>query len=396
MKKLLVGLVGFGMLALAGLFIASDSLPPEARNYSRADGPRETRLQNLMIEYELPSLSIAIATQGKTVWRGVAGYADIAMGRRATTQTLYSIGSVAKPLTAVALMRAVQQGHISLDQQLNDAIPGYGQYGRGVTARQLASHTAGITHSNWGRFRQEFVTKSEYQSPAEALRLFSDVGLQFIPGTDFAYSSNGYIALSAMLASAFDGAYLDVMHEEVLAPLGMTNTLHHKSENTGPHEAQDYFVRLTEHRWVPRIPTNRSFLFGGGGYLSTPSDLVNFGIGVLDSAYLSQDMRESMFQPVDIPDANGNAVSNPQNYALGWRVSKLSDKAGRAWFGVHHGGTVAGGASSYLLVFPEHNAAIAFATNAQPSSKPDDHLRSRMWHWLIDELQGVNSASNDV
>ena len=109
------------------------------------------RALRAMAEYRtathLPSLSAAVAVGTKPVWVGAVGFSDIAAATPATPDTLYRIGSSSKALTATALARLVERGELDLDQPIssyaarlvNPAWPD-------VTARQLASHSAGMPH----------------------------------------------------------------------------------------------------------------------------------------------------------------------------------------------------------------------------------------------------------
>lgn len=389
--RVLAWVAAIGVILVAvwyGVAVVRSESPPEPAAFTvqvgRAHGSLEAasaesarHLEGLREEFGLPSLSVAIATRNG-FWSAATGFANVGGRVPAEPETLYSVGSIAKPLTAVAMMRLVAAGELALDQEIGSHVAEFPD-AAGLTPRQLASHTAGIVHAHAGRFRQEYVTKHIYTDPADTFHLFRDHGLLFEPGKAFTYSSHGYTLLSAVLAAAAGTTYLDLMQREVFKPFGMKHTIHHAHELPLDNEAQDYSGTVLG-RWVPRFPSNRGFLFGGGAYLSTPTDLVLFAIGLLEDDYLPSTLRATMFEPVTLPVGAANGRANPQNYALGWRQGRLERGQGQSLVGMHHGGTVANGATSFLLLLPEQGAAIAYAANAHP--RGEGNLRAELWRWL--------------
>ncbi|MBL4582343.1 MAG: beta-lactamase family protein [Gammaproteobacteria bacterium] len=332
-------------------------------------------MEILMSAYDLPSVSIAVAVNGEMVLASARGYANVADGISATPATMYSIGSIAKPMTAVAMMRYWDRGIIDLDSPIAARLPEWPGRHAAITPRQLASHSAGIPHVYSGRASQELISQEIYNNARSALSVFADESLLFEPGQDFTYSSSGYTLLSAWLEAVAGQDWQDLMDAEVWRPLMMTSTVLHRQPRQ-KQEAQDYMARISENTWLPRIPTERSFMFGGGAVLSSPVDLVRFALGVMNDDFLSPESRSLMWQPVALPMGEGESVINAQNYGLGWRSDETPGSSSIT--GVHHGGTVAGGASSFLLLYPQFNAVIAIATNA--ATPPE--LRAAMWRIL--------------
>lgn len=93
--------------------------------------------------------------------------------------------------------------------------------------------------------------------------------------------------------------------------------------------------------------------YAGGGFVSTPSDLVTFGNALLGTEFLSAESKNILWAPVPLADGTMNA----QNYALRFRVDE--DEQGRL---VHHDGTRVGG-YSFLVIYPKSGIVVGFATN---------------------------------
>lgn len=368
------------------------------------------RLLEMMTYYQLPSISIAINLGGKIVWAEAKGLADINQNIAATTHTQYAVGSIAKPMTSLAVARLVDQKKLSFDKTI-DSYGDYKPHLSKLTVYQLASHTAGIVHHNKQREIREFEDVHDHFKTAEALDVFDSEELLFKPGTDFSYSSNGYILLSDVVGKAARNSFINIMKQEVFTPLNMVLTEHDTSTAGGDNEAIYYKGRGKEGLFIEsQVSRDRSFLFGGGGYISTPSDLVRMAWGLQQDRYLSTKVKETLFTPVKLVQGK----INKQNYALGWRVhhvplakllrdtssnrvvsDSLNNEELEATIkGIHHGGTVAGAASAYLLFFPQSRGSIAFTTNTIPKNETKNrNIRQEMWEILFDFQQKYTNAT---
>ena len=349
-------------------------------------GRVEKDISLVLKRYHLPSLSIAVNIEGNIVWQHAVGYADLAQNKLATTTTPYAIGSISKSLTSVATAKLLAQDTVSLDAPIHDYHPYPAHIGQ-LTLRQIASHTAGLSHYTKKREEREFVTPRDHKHPSESLDIFIDEPLKFEPGHDFQYSSNGYILLSDVLAKASNTNYVKLMEQLVFEPLNMTRTELDTSRAAAGIEATYYEQAESNGQHTPATThRDRSFLFGGGAYLSTPSDLVNFAWGIQQPAYL----HPKYFSDITTPVALKSGEMNNQHYALGWRVHQLplkmiQDDADEksSIKGIHHGGTVSDAASAYLLIYPDLRMSIAFTTNTIPSNQSEEHdIRMDMWKLL--------------
>lgn len=320
-------------------------------------------LQQLSDEFTLPSFSMAVAMNNEIVYANAVGFADIAEKIPATVDTQYSFGSVAKPMTGVALMRLVQSENIQLTHTLKQHIADLDPRFRPVTLKQLASHTAGIVHETPERDILEYGDISDHKSPFDAFSAFETHPLLFQPGNGFKYSSHGYIALSAAIESIAQQNFNSYLQEQVWTPLNMTQTRFDNSVNSDAREAT-YYESWNEESGYQLATTkrDRSFLFGAGGYMSTPSDMVRMASALYDDSYLSSDLIQQMLTPVTLESGE----VNEQRYAIGWRIGQLQLSEQETLMVAHHGGITDKAATSYLLVIPEKKSAIAFVTNMVP------------------------------
>ena len=347
-------------------------------------------------KFKLPSLVVAVNIQGETVFNQAVGLADIESGKAATVETPYSVGSIAKSMTSLAMARLIDQGRLSLHSPISD----YGDYQQNwqsLTSYQLASHTAGIVHFNDARNEREFEQVRDHWRPSQAFDVFSKDQLKFSAGSSFSYSSSGYILLSDVIAQVAETPYLQLMRQEVFAPLNMHHTLFDSKAANAQTEAS-YYAPLKTKDGIHQRSTDkrdRSFLFGGGGYQSTAKDLVNMVWNMSQNNYLQEQTLAQLMTPVKLQ----NGETNGQNYGLGWRIHDMDvsqyipGKEQQIIQGVHHGGTTSNAANAYVLTFPEHGVSISYTTNSIPSSvNSGDNLQVQMWLWLYRYLEAAAQA----
>lgn len=350
-------------------WVTLDGPVPEAQ---QAFDPRYeaagSRALRQMAEYRaatnLPSLSAAVAVGSELVWVGSVGFSDIASRAPATPETLFRIGSTSKALTATALARLVERGEIDLDRPLSSyladvANPAWSD----VTARQLASHSAGMPHygdnRDWMGLYRSVAMDHHYDDVRDAVSIFDSSPLLYSPGTDFHYSSLGTVLLGAAMSDASRSSYRDLMHQEVFEPAGMVSTF---ADGDGdPREARLATLYFTDgQRFRPWRKVDLSHRLPGGGFISSPEDLVRLGKMYFDAGYLSVETRRLFWTPQRLADGS----INEQNYALGWRWRERDFEGVGVVRNANHGG-VSRGSQCWLLLYPDYAMSMAFCTNAK-------------------------------
>lgn len=309
----------------------------------------------------LPSLSAAIAWEGQLQWAGATGHADIERGLPATLRSRYRTGSVAKPITAVAMMRLVDAGLLDLDAPLSTYVDGLPAPLQPLTAKLLASHRAGIRHYGlpaWWMGWHESHSTREYDSVAAGLPMFVDDALRFEPGTGFRYSTFGYSLLSRQLEGAAGLDFPSLLDSLVFQPAGMVDTA---VDSAAPMPRRVAFYEGEDGRYTPSYPINSSYKIAGGGMVTTPTDLVRLGVALLGDDLLSASAKRDLWTPLALADGR----MNPENYALGWRVDDSVRLLGedRPVPILHHGGTQPG-AAAFFVILPEHGIVVAAMSNS--------------------------------
>lgn len=295
---------------------------------------------------DLPGMAVAASIGGEMVWAEGFGVADYASGEPITPQTRFRVGSVAKPMTAVAVAQLVEEGRLNVDAPVQTYVPDFPEKRWPLTTRQLGAHLAGIRHYRG----QEFMSNVRYPTVADGLAIFAADTLLHEPGTAYAYSSYGYNLISAVVEGASGEDFLSYMAEHVFGPLGMTRTVADWADSTYSGTAAYYA------RWngeiVPAPPVDNSYKWAGGGFLSTVEDMLRLGEEAVLGDALGEAGRALLFTEQTTRDGEG------VGYGFGWRL--WTDEEGRELVG-HTGGSMGG--TAYLLVVPEAGLVVAMATN---------------------------------
>ncbi len=322
-------------------------------------------LRSAVLQAGVPSMSAAIAKGGGIRWAGSYGWADIAGRELASTATRYRTGSMAKPITAIAMMRLVDRGLLDLDAPLGTSIDALPEASRSITPRQLASHTSGIRHyalleivsGTLGMKRPK-----HYDNVADGLDSFIGDRLKFAPGTDFLYSTWGYSLLSRKLELASGSTFPQLLDSLVFEPCGMQDTT---VDGPAPMKHRATFYQAEQGQYSVANAMDTSNRIAGGGLVSTPSDLVRLGMCATKKDFLSQSARTTMWTPVLLADGR----PNPQNYALGWRIDtsvRLFGKDKPTPI-IHHGGIQEGGVG-FLVIAPDLDITVAVMSNSGSDS----------------------------
>ncbi len=294
-----------------------------------------------------PGLSASVGIHGQQVWSTGFGFADVEQRVAVDpARTKFRIGSVAKPLTAFALVQLVAQGKVDLGQDVRRYVPQFPPKEHTFTVAQLAGHLACVRHYAG----DEAYSRTRYLSAAAALEVFQDDALVCVPGTEWRYSSYGYNLLSVVIERAAEKPFLEHLDQSVLLPFGMTSTEPDRIEEVVLNRGRYYVRRDGQLYNEPEVDNSNKW--ASGGMLSTTDDLVRFGLALMNSPQVSSAMRELLWTE------QATTSGETTGYGIGFRV--VVDKEGTRWIG--HGGGSIGGTTQFWL-FPETGMVIAVASN---------------------------------
>ena len=311
-----------------------------------------------VVEHNLPGLSVAVGAGGDIVWAEGFGWADLENRVPVAPETRFRIGTASTALTSAAVGLLLENDRLKLDEKIQTYVPEFPEKQWPVTLRQLMGHVAGVANDG-GDEGPLFTERCE--RPVEALQFFSghERELLFEPGTQYRYSRYGWILVSAAVEAAANEPFLSFMRRQIFEPLGMDHTEADSATEPILDRATPYFPRFAaEPRYGPDLmrPLDYSCYAGSSVFLSTPSDLVRFGMAI-NSGKLLQPATVQLLQTSQrLPSGQETG------YGLGWDLETVA-LAGQQTRTVGHNGDSLGGMVASLMTVPEHGIVVSVTSN---------------------------------
>ncbi|MEM9986691.1 MAG: serine hydrolase, partial [Bacteroidota bacterium] len=331
-------------------------------------------VNNFLSTYDIPGATFAMAKDGKLVYARGFGEANLAGTELTQPHHLFRIASVSKPITSIAVMKLVEQ------QRLNLSDPVFGSNGllaqhpylgsvsysdtriNQITVQQLLEHTAG-----WNRnqtcvpsptppYPYGFNTCDPIAFPLHVtqtlgennpvteemhIRFLMERGLDFTPGTQYAYSNIGYLVLGEVIEQVSGLTYEDFLQQEIFEPIGACdfhigkNLLSEKQEREAEYQGNG-FTNLAIDGSGQQVPWeyggfNVEAMSAHGGWIASARDLVRLLTAVDGFATKPDILNASSIQTMTTPSAQA------AYYAKGWSVNSVDN-----WW---HTGAIDGTAS---------------------------------------------------
>jgi len=290
-------------------------------------------LLDRMKYFHVPGVSIAVINNANIEW--ARGYGGLEMNgdQAVSPETLFQAASISKPVSAMLVLRLVEQGKLDLDIDVNKYLSSWQipenefTEKNKVTLRGILSHTAGLTvHGFQGYgFEAEVPSLSQIlngESPANSAPVRVDV----VPGSMFRYSGGGYTVMQQILEDISDKALDELLQTEILDKLHM-----HSSTFEQPLPMQLREKAATGHVGAG-IPIKGKWHTypekAAAGLWTTPTDLAEFAIEIMKSC----DNRSNKILSASMAETMLTAVQ--EDYGLGLAVKKVGHNIIR--FG--HGG----------------------------------------------------------
>jgi serine beta-lactamase-like protein LACTB, mitochondrial len=309
-----------------------------------------------VVAQNLPGLSVAVGVDGEPVWAEGFGWADLGKQVPLAPGIRFRIGHASKPVTSAAVGLLMETGRLRLDDEIQTYVPAYPRKQWPITIRQLMGHVAGVRHY---RDEHDYMISAHCERASEGLKLFANDPLRFEPRTQYAYSTFGWILVSAAIEAAANEPFSYFMRTQVFEPLGMSDTTFDSAIEPVANRSTFYYQRFNgDPRLGDELESriDYSCFAGGGAILSTPADLVRFG-NAIDSGTLLQSATVSRLQSPQLL-ASGEETA----YGLGWMLETAQLGGGSTRMAGHASRTPLGGSTSFVT-FPDRGIVVSAMTN---------------------------------
>lgn len=337
------------------------------------EGLGSLTVDELLRELAVPSVSIAVIRDFGVDWSQAYGLADTEPQRPADTETLFQAASISKPVAAMAVVRAAQDGRFGLDDDVNTILRSWQLDGEGftqarpVTPRTLTSHTSGLGDGfGFPGYHPDAAVPTLLQildgaAPSNVGRLF----MEREPLTAYEYSGGGVTLMQQALQDAHGRPFDEILRDEVLGPIGMARSTYAQplppEWDRNAARAHDRDGRAMDAKWHV-YPEQAA-----AGLWTTPTDLARFAIEVQralrgeSDRVLTREGAREMITPVGVGP-----------YAVGFSIAKR----GEGWY-FSHGGSNWGFRAS-LVAHTAKGYGVAIMTNGDRGSELIAELQRRI------------------
>lgn len=330
-------------MLVAAALLAGCAAPP-----GRSTSTIDSVIAEEMAQQRIPGVAVAVVQRGQVIRAAGFGLANVEHAVPVTTSTIFQTGSLAKQLTAVAVMLQVEDGLLDLDVSIARYLPGAPEAWKAITVRQLLNHTSGIPD-----YDERTLDYRKDYSEDELAQIAFGLPLEFAAGSRWNYSNTGYVLLGVIVRKASGMFYGDVLRDRVFRPLGMITARVISEADIVLHRAGGYRLAgdtLKNQEWVaPALNTTAD----GSLYLSL-QDWLAWEQALRQRAVLSAASWDQVFAPVRL--TSGKTYP----HGFGW---ELHDGRGPAWY--RHGGSWQGFQTAYLHAIDADLSVIVLSNLAE-------------------------------
>lgn len=322
-------------------------------------------LDEVVTKKTVIGVSAGYSINGKTIQQSASGYANKKENIKFTIDTKVRMGSIAKPMTAIAVMQLVEKGLIDIDAPIQTYIPDYPKHIKTqITTRHLLSHTSGIPGYKDGN---ESNTTVNYATLYEALDVFKNRSLLFEPGTKYSYTTYGYTVLGVIIEKVSGKTFEEYMQENIWEAANMTNTGVEKFGLKNENKSQLYHRNNGKGKAKIANENNLSNRIPAGGFYTTVVDMLKFGNAVLDNTFITDSTFEIMRQHHSLEKEN-NA------YGFGWFLYAQKPNQGAI---IGHPGAQTG-CTSFLFIVPSKKAVSVILSNTSRAQSDIDPIANKL------------------
>ena len=251
----------------------------------QGEPPATMTLADRMTHYQVPGVSIAVIDGGRIAWARGYGVKEAGGGDSVTVETLFQAASISKPVAATAMLRLVQEGRLSLDENVNGYLTSWQlpdnpfTATEKVTLRRIASHSAGLTVHGFPGYHADSAVPTVVQvldgaRPANT----KPVRVDTVPGSLWRYSGGGTTLMQLVLTDVTGQPFAELMQQMVLGPAGMSRSTY---EQPLPEARAAEAAR--GHRPGGSLLPGRWHTYpeqAAAGLWTTPSDLASWALAI--------------------------------------------------------------------------------------------------------------------
>ncbi|MBW1654601.1 serine hydrolase [Flavobacterium quisquiliarum] len=332
-----------------------------ACNYgqSKQDKQLEKKLDELLsskFSLSEPGVEVLVAKKGEIIYKKAFGSANLELNIPIKPDMVFKLGSITKQFTAVAILQLVEQGKISLQDNLQKFIPDYPSYSQNITIENILTHTSGIKDYMQIDYQKPYLERRDFE-PKELIDLFKNVPLEFEPGTKYKYSNSGYYLLGYIIEKVSGKSYSAYLQENILKPLALNHTYFDNSNNIIPNRVNGY--RKDGKVFKNADYWSMTIAYAAGELISNAEDLLKWNEGLYSYKILKKETLEKAFVPFKLKDGSLT------EYGYGWILKNVNGIKS-----IEHGGAITGFLTNEIY-YPEEKVFVVALFNCECAPKDE-------------------------
>jgi len=297
---------------------------------------------------DMPGATVIVVKDGKPVLRRAYGMADTTKGVKMRPEMALRLGSITKQFTSTAILMLVEEGRLSLDDDITKHLPAFPAKGKKITIEHLLTHTSGIP-SYTGKPGYVLAMGRDV-SVTQMIDSFKNDPLEFEPGSQYRYNNSGYFLLGAIIEKISGQTYAAFLEQRIFKPLGMQDTYYEGLGHSRAPVAAGH--SRNAQGFGAAMPLSMTQPYAAGALVSTVDDLARWDAAIGAGRLLKPASWQRAFTPYRLSDGK------LAGYGYGWDINTLQGE--RA---IGHGGAI-NGFSTYALRFPEQKTYVAVLVNS--------------------------------
>ncbi len=305
-----------------------------------------------------PGAVVLVAEKGRVVYRKAFGMADLELGIAMKPEMVFEIGSMTKQMTAVAVLMLIEEGKLSLQDEITKYIPDYPVQGHKITIHHLLTHTSGIksytSMQDWQPLWRKDLT------PSEMIDVFKNQPMDFAPGEQYLYNNSAYFMLGYIIEKASGLSYAQFLKERIFEPLKMNNSYYGSHEQIIPLRASGY---QKKEDFVNAEYLSLTQPYAAGSVMSCVDDLLTWQMAIRDNKLVKKETIQLAFTDYRLIDGK------PIHYGYGWVLNEINGSPT-----IEHSGGIFGYTTNGIWL-PEEDVYVVMLTNRDDFGPSDISTR---------------------
>lgn len=291
--------------------------------------------------------TVLVSRNGQIIYTKAFGMSNLELNTTMQVDNVFSLASITKQFTAVAILQLMEQGKLNLQDEITKFISDYPTQGNKITIEHLLTHTSGI--HNFSGMKDPEKKLALDCTPEEVIDFFKNLPMRFTPGTKWEYSNSGYFLLGYIIEKVTDKPYSVYLEENFFKPLGMNNSSYNNDTKIIKNRVGTY--SYGKNGFENATPINTTHVYSAGGILSTVGDLYKWHQAVHTYKLIK---KETLNKAVTKYILSDGTVTD---YGYGWKLGNVYESPS-----IWHGGLISG-LGTMEIYLPKEDVFVTIFSN---------------------------------